>query len=167
MSLVEPSACGYMKISAFILITEHVDNAYQQFINQFCEDQPVFITYDQFRRNFLKIVDSVKYVGKHSPDRKQQLISIFHPDKWRQLSKDNQKKHTLKECHGCLEDCTLRQLLTYFHVKGKHYRKRARELKENKGETDYISIPKKVKVAVAKSLKSKLEEHWEKTAIVR
>ena len=87
MSMVDPTSCGFAKVSSYLLFTERhsskkkpaenrkeyesriLRDQYERFLSQF-QDYPKTVDYTKFKSNFRNIVKNLQTLGKKYPEKK-------------------------------------------------------------------------------------------------
>ena len=151
------------------------------------------VTYDQFKENFKNIVGNIQTLGKKHPLKKRHVMDMFSLGNWLDL-KDRQLKHTKFDCKGCLENEKWKDALAILPVRGFLHQAKAKkagliekqvlqdktksilsELNNNFCNKYHTTFTKQVKRVleipkprdIAKSIKTDIENQWEKTCVER
>ena len=131
MSVTDPVTCGFVKVFCYELFTstkkiqrtaygnrkhnqcEILKAQYESFTETFLGGSHGIVKYHQFTSNFKNIVKNLKSLGKQIPKRKKILLETFSTENWDKLGKE-QEKHTICECHACVNIITWKNALSMF-----------------------------------------------------
>ena len=133
MSIVDPLACGFVKVGAFISLTDSfglkkkeeeckkvfTGNIFKEQFKMFNTSYKSFnISYKTFTDQFPKIVPNIRLIGKKSSKTKENVLSTFSVKEWENLKPSERNEHSLENCLGCLNNESFRETLKHFPVKG-------------------------------------------------
>ena len=142
MSILDPLSCGFAKVFVYELLikdshclgkVEHsvISNIYHEHFNQylahFSTGKSFDVSYDHYRRNFIKIKDSILSLGKASAEKKLKLLKTFSCKEWNELKANDKSKHSLENCKACLSHEKFRIALASLPVKRKDLKRKAVE----------------------------------------
>jgi len=141
MSLVSPLCCGFVKAAVFQLFvkkpsdrknyasaklsSETYKNQYQ-FLEKLFPNLNV-VTYNNFKRNGVKVKESLFKLGKRSTTLKEVFMDTFSMEKWGELSEEAKKLHSADICKGCVNNETYRVPLSSVPIMNTAHKRKAEE----------------------------------------
>ena len=145
MSLIDPLSCGFAKIAYFNIfqdrcnLTKQADEdkkvfktrlfqaRYQKFVDYFNDNAYFHVDYKKFIDKFPAIVENIHSLGKRKVDIKEELLTLFSKEKWKELPQHKKNEHSLFDCNGCLSNSDYKSGLSKFPVKHKPYKLKAQK----------------------------------------
>ena len=117
ISILHPTTCGFGKVIAYELDSSNIslENRIAEYETIFGEQKENFsVASETHRRNFPKIVEKIRAIGKRHKDIKTQILEEFSIKAWVKLSTVEKSKHSLLNCKGCATNRIYHTLINYF-----------------------------------------------------
>ena len=124
VSILHPTTCGFAKIAVYELVSANIslDDRISKYEIAFEECMENFaVLPDTHRRNFPKITEKIRAIGKSHKDIKNKVLDEFSMKAWKKLPLEEKSRHSLLNCKGCTTSETYKILLNAFPV-SKHAR---------------------------------------------
>ena len=103
VSIVHPTTCGFGKVAACQLVSTNVplDDHISKYEIAFEECMENFaVLPDTHHRNFPKIIEKIRAIGKRHKDTKNKVLDEFSMKTWKILSLEEISRHSLLNCKG-------------------------------------------------------------------
>ena len=100
-SILHPTTCGFVKVAAYELVSSKCELDEQ--INSFRSLFDYEIKTEMVRRNFPKIIENVRKIGKRNKEMKNTLLSTFSTQSWKELTVFEKTQHSFSNCQRCME----------------------------------------------------------------
>ena len=135
MSIIDPSACGFVKVFCYNLFTQTKNNTrhipenpkhnqsvilketFYSFLNlPDTRETHGIVEYRTIVNNFKKIVTIMQSLGKKFPQKKKHLLEVFSTDNWHHLN-HRKAPHKIFDYQACLKSCKWKDALAVFPTK--------------------------------------------------
>ena len=119
ISILHPTTCGFGKVIAYELNSSNLslENRIAKYETIFEEYKENFsVALETHRRNFPKIVEKIRTIGKRHKDMKTKILEKFSIKSWNKLSTTEKSKHSLLNCKGCTTKEKYQTLINAFPV---------------------------------------------------
>lgn len=118
--------CMYVsKNSSVVNVSDVLKNQFEKFVEIFGEGNGFDVEYEWYRRNVLKIKESVQRLGRLSAATKKNVAECFSKKKW--VSLEAKQRHSLFDCGECLKVYKVFMCMFMVGVKDLKMIKRAKE----------------------------------------
>ena len=72
------------------------------------------LDYEVFVKRCQKVTELIQTIGKNSVDDRREIMVVFSLNKWRDITMEEQNKHSLYLCEGCMKDKLFKSTLSLF-----------------------------------------------------
>ena len=105
-SILNPLTCGFVKITAYELNTSNLslEERISKFNELFAECKNFQLKADSHERNFPKIIEKIRSIGKRQKEKKNLILKEFSQQNWRKLSVEEKMNHSMTDCKECQID---------------------------------------------------------------